>query len=191
MDLLGTPPFGKRIFLLTGFPGIGKTTAVLRVADLLGREGFAVGGMITREVRGAGGERVGFEILDLSTGIRGWLARACQGPGPRIGRYIVDIGALERIGAASILGAVASSDVIAIDEIGPMELLSEGFRAAVLRAVGCGKPVVATVHFRSSDPLVGSVKAREDSSLFVLSAENRGSIPGVILGQVLSALRGF
>ncbi|MEN3051925.1 MAG: NTPase, partial [Candidatus Methanosuratincola petrocarbonis] len=169
MDVLGTPPFGKRIFLLTGFPGIGKTTAVLRVADLLGREGFAVGGMLTQEVRGAGGERVGFEILDLSTGIRGWLARARQGPGPRIGRYAVDIGALERIGAASILGAVASSDVIAIDEIGPMELLSEGFRAAVLRAVGCGKPVIATVHFRSSDPLVGSVKAREDSSLFVLS----------------------
>ncbi|MEN3037520.1 MAG: nucleoside-triphosphatase, partial [Candidatus Methanosuratincola petrocarbonis] len=76
MDLLGTPPFGKRIFLLTGFPGIGKTTAVLRVADLLGREGFAVGGMITREVRGgAGGARVGFEVLDLSTGKRGWLAR--------------------------------------------------------------------------------------------------------------------
>lgn len=180
----------KRVFLLTGPPGIGKTTALRRAVDLIRGQGCAVGGMLTQEVRGAGGERVGFEILDLSSGSRGWLARTCQGQGPRIGRYVVDIGALERIGAAGILGAVAGSDVIAIDEIGPMELLSEGFRAALLRAVESAKPVVATVHFRSSDPLVLSIKARADSSLLVLSAENRGSIPGVISGQALSAIRG-
>ncbi|XRH76155.1 MAG: NTPase [Candidatus Methanosuratincola verstraetei] len=189
--MLEAPPSGKRIFLLTGPPGIGKTTAVVWVAELLRREGVSVGGMITREVRGgAGGARVGFEVLDLSSGNRGWLARACQGPGPRVGRYLVDIASLEGIGASGILDAVAASDVIAIDEIGPMELLSGRFREAVGRAAECGKPVVATVHFRSRDPLIESIKARVDSSIFLLDAVNRGSIPGLIAAQVLSILRG-
>jgi len=191
INLLEAPPSGKRIFLLTGPPGIGKTTAVVWVAELLRREGVSVGGMITREVRGgAGGARVGFEVLDLSSGNRGWLARACQGSGPRVGRYLVDIASLEGIGASGILGAVASSDVIAIDEIGPMELLSGRFREAVGRAAGCGKPVVATVHFRSRDPLIESIKARAGSSVFLLDAGNRGSILGVISARVLSILRG-
>ncbi|RLE84656.1 MAG: NTPase, partial [Thermoprotei archaeon] len=45
--------------LVTGRPGIGKTTAVLRAAEELRRRGLRIGGMVSREVR-RGGVRVGF-----------------------------------------------------------------------------------------------------------------------------------
>lgn len=178
----------KRILLVTGPPGIGKTTLVMRVAESLGSRGISVGGMTTREVR-QGGARVGFEILDLSTGERGWLARAGTGPGPRVGRYALDTATLERIGAAAISAAAARSDVVAIDEVGPMELLSGGFRQAVAEAVGSGKPVIATVHFRSADPLVQSLRGREDAQTFVVTMENRSSLPGEILLILLDLIR--
>jgi len=51
---------------ITGPPGSGKTTTVIRVAEMLRRRGYTVGGMITRELR-EGRTRVGFEIEDLLT----------------------------------------------------------------------------------------------------------------------------
>jgi nucleoside-triphosphatase len=41
----------KRIFLLTGSPGVGKTTLLLKVVEALRAKGYSVGGMISREVR--------------------------------------------------------------------------------------------------------------------------------------------
>ncbi|MEM2128899.1 MAG: NTPase [Candidatus Methanosuratincola sp.] len=181
----------KRLFLLTGPPGVGKTTVVLQAIALLMQSGLSVGGMVTREVRDRGtGARVGFEVEDIATGRRGWLARVSIGPGPRVGRYVVDTRDLERVGASAISDAAVRSDVIAIDEIGPMELFSNAFRSAVEGAVDSGKPVVATVHLHSSDPVVVSLKEREDAEVFVVSPENRGSLPGIIAHRASALLVG-
>ncbi|MDH7556652.1 MAG: NTPase [Candidatus Methanosuratincola sp.] len=179
----------KRVFLLTGPPGIGKTTVLLRAVELLRRRGFSVGGIATREVRDrATGARVGFEILDLSSGRSGWLARASQGPGPRVGRYLVDLASLDAVGASAVLEGAARSDVVAVDEVGPMELLSQRFRGAVEAALGSGKPMVATVHFRSEDPAILKLKGREDAEVFVVSVENRDSLPGTVALRVSALL---
>lgn len=180
----------KRLFLLTGPPGVGKTSALLRAVGLLRGRGLSVGGMVTREVRDrATGARVGFEVEDIATGRRGWLARASGGAGPRVGRYVVDIPVLEEVGASAILEAAARSDVVAIDEVGPMELLSAAFRSAVVRAVGSGKPIIATIHYRSADPLAASLRGREDAEVFTVSSGNRDSLPSALALRV-SALRG-
>ncbi|GAH12043.1 unnamed protein product, partial [marine sediment metagenome] len=76
----------KPLILVTGPPGIGKTSILRRTVKELKNRKYAVGGMICREVREAG-VRVGFEIMDLSTGTRGWLAHVNQPTGPRIGKY--------------------------------------------------------------------------------------------------------
>lgn len=164
---------------------------ILRAVALFRQRGLSVGGMVTREVRDLGTcARVGFEVEDLATGRLGWLARVSGGLGPRVGRYVVDIPALEGVGASAISDAAVHSDVIVIDEVGPMELLSGGFRGAVEGAVGSGKPIVATVHLRSSDPLVVSLKEREDAEIFVVSPESRVSLPGIIARRVSALLLG-
>ncbi|MGB9756561.1 MAG: nucleoside-triphosphatase, partial [Candidatus Bathyarchaeales archaeon] len=78
--------FEKRVLLLTGSPGIGKTTVLLKASTALKAKGYSVGGMISREVRLCG-TRVGFEILDLKSGTRGWLAHVNQPTGPQVGKY--------------------------------------------------------------------------------------------------------
>lgn len=180
----------KRVFLLTGPPGVGKTTVLLRTVDSVRQQGLSVGGMFTKEVRDRiNGARVGFDLEDLATGRHAWLARARAGFGSRVGRYLVEIRTLEGVGASAVSYAASNSEVIAVDEIGPMELLSGAFRKAVEVAVESGKPVLATVHFRSKDPLVISLKERDDAEVFVVSVENRDSLPGVIADRI-SDLRG-
>ncbi len=178
----------KRLLLITGPPGIGKTTVLMHAVGALKEMGYEVGGMVSKEVR-EGGVRVGFEVMDLHSGRKGWLARACQLAGPRIGKYCVDLGGLESIGARAVSFAADNCDLVAVDEIGPMELLSAGFRQAVEKAIESGKPFVATIHFRSSDPLVESIRKRDDAETFVVTTENRVSMPGVVVQTVLNLNR--
>ncbi len=109
----------KRVLLLTGNPGIGKTTVLTLIAEFLTNRGVKVGGMTSREVR-ANGVRIGFEIVSFPSLKRGWLAQANRGNGPQVGKYSVNIADLEAIGAESIIQAVKDCNAVVIDEIGPM-----------------------------------------------------------------------
>ncbi|UCC58873.1 MAG: NTPase [Candidatus Bathyarchaeum sp.] len=173
----------KRIILVTGPPGIGKTSTLRRsVKELKNRE-YAVGGMICREVR-EGGVRVGFEIMDLSTGQRGWLAHINQPEGPRIGKYRVNLTDLDAIGAASILDALQNADILAIDEIGPMELSSPAFSKALVRAVETSKPMLGTIHYGLRNSLISSIKEREDVEILKVTYENRESLHNLIADKI-------
>ena len=174
----------KHIILVTGLPRIGKTTVLLRTAEKLSSMGYKVGGMTSREVL-KGGFRVGFEVEDYVSGEKGWLAHSHLSVGPRIGKYRVNLQDLDLIGVTAILRAFKDADIVLIDEIGPMELLSENFRDAVIKVVNGAKPMFGTVHYRTQDQLVTRLKARKDSEIVVVTVENRTQLPTNILTKFL------
>jgi nucleoside-triphosphatase len=173
----------KRSFLLTGAPGIGKTTVIIKIIEDLKEEGVSVGGMISKEAR-EGSTRVGFELIDLINGKHGWLAHINQKRGPQVGKYRVNMGDLENIGAKTIVEAIEKCSVVVIDEIGPMELYSEKFKTAVRQALESRKPVLAVVHAKARDPLITEAKQREDAELFVVTAANRNNLPQQLTNQL-------
>jgi len=177
----------KRLLFITGSPGTGKTTVMLRAIEVLKVRGYSVGGMVSREVR-SGGIRVGFEILDLGIGRRGWLAHVNRRYGPQVGKYRVNLEDLDNIGADAIVKAAESFDVVAIDEIGPMELHSEKFKEAVKKAVESGKLVVGTVHWKARDRLIDEVKAREDAEVIVVTYENRNNLHETVIEKAVDFL---
>jgi nucleoside-triphosphatase len=175
-----------RVLLLTGAPGVGKTSVITKTVDALKAKGISVGGMISREVR-EGGVRVGFEILDLCSGKRGWLAQV-NGQGPQVGKYYVNVGDLDNIGVAAITQALEKCSVIAIDEIGPMELFSPKFKQAVAQALVSKKLVLAVVHGKAKDTLVTQVKRRVDAEIFNVTFSNREKLPDQLIQKALDAL---
>jgi len=180
----------KRIFLLTGSPGVGKTSALSRIVESLKAEGYNVGGMVSREAR-AGRDRFGFEILNVNTGEKGWLAHVSQNEGPQVGRYRVNINDLENIGAKAITSAVKESDVIVIDEIGPMELHSKKFKEAALMAAESPKLLIGVVHWKATDPFLTRIKDRDDAEVRVVTVENRENLPLLVIGQAIKFLSGI
>ncbi len=178
----------KRIILITGPPGIGKTSTLRRSMKELKKRKYAVGGMICREVR-EGGVRVGFEIMDLSTGQRGWLAHINQPEGPRIGKYRVNLTDLDAIGATSILDALQNADILAIDEIGPMELSSPAFSNALVKAIESSKPILGTIHYGLRNSLISSIKEREDVEILKVTYENRESLHNLIANKISEYLK--
>jgi len=178
----------KRLIFVTGPPGIGKTSVLLRSVNGLKNRGYEIGGMISRDVR-EGGVRVGFEIMDFSTGQRGWLAHVNQPTGPKISKYRVNLTDLEAIGVSSILDAIRNADIIIVDEIGPMELFSSAFRDAVVHAVESDKPLLGTIHFGLRNSFVSSLKNREDAEIFEVTYENRETLHNFIIDKVVQSLQ--
>lgn len=178
----------KRLIFVTGPPGIGKTSVLLRSVNGLKNRGYEIGGMISRDVR-EGGVRVGFEIMDFSTGQRGWLAHINQPTGPKISKYRVNLTDLEAIGVSSILDAIRNVDIIIVDEIGPMELLSSGFRDAVVQVVESDKPLLGTIHFGLRNSFVNNLKNREDAEIFEVTYENRETFHNLIIDKVVQSLQ--
>ena|SRR3989442_3798575 len=173
---------GLRAILLTGRPGVGKTTMVNRIHEHYSTSGFKIEGMTTREVREAG-VRTGFMISDLSSGQEGWLARKDLGTGPRVGSYVVVSEDLEKIGVAALERSMnGTADLVIVDEIGPMEMTSTSFRNSISRVLNGDGAVVATVKFGSRYPEVE--KTRQTSLYWEIRKENRESIYRKIIRQV-------
>lgn len=159
--------------LLEGRPGVGKTTVARSLAELLRDGGTSVEGFLTGEIR-EGRRRVGFRIETL-TGETGVLAHVdFEGP-PRVGKYGVDLRALERL-ALPTLGAASAEGVTVIDELGKMELASEPFRAAVASLFEQPVWVVATVHAHRHS-FTDDLKRRGGVEVIRVTTENRDRLP--------------
>lgn len=180
---------GKRLLFMTGDPGIGKTTITLETVEDLKARGYRVGGMISREAR-SHGIRVGFEILDLDSNRRGWLALVDQDHGPKVGKYQVNLEDLDNVGVESLSRAVEDSEVVIIDEVGPMELHSEKFKDAVRKAVGTRKLVIGVIHRSSRDALIEELKGREDFELIKVTEANRDSLLVTLIQKSVMFLKG-
>ncbi len=174
-------------WLLTGPPGIGKSTIVTKVVYLLRMQGHAIGGCLTREKR-EGRERIAFTMSDLMSGREGELASVKGSLGPRVGRYRVNLATLADIGALSLQDARERADVVVIDEIGPMELTSQDFRRAAEGCFASKKPILAIVHEHMKDPLIDTIRTMEQKILIEVSLENRDKLPKTIADEILASL---
>lgn len=177
----------NRVWLITGPPGIGKSTIASRVIYLLRSKGRGVGGCLAKEKR-KGRQRVGFTIHDLISGREGELASAETSLGPRVGRYRVNIKSLTEIGARALLDAAAHAEVIVIDELGPMELTSQDFKKAAELCFKSGKPIFAIIHEQIKDPLIEMIRQMPDKTLTEVTLQNRDRLADEIAGEILKVL---
>ncbi|MCF2137948.1 MAG: NTPase [Candidatus Thorarchaeota archaeon] len=162
--------------LLTGPPGIGKTTAIQTIVERLGSA--VAGGFWSREIR-QDRQRVGFEIISLA-GELGILAHVKGVTGPRLGKYRINVADIERVAVPAMRAARETNKIIIVDEIAKMELFSQSFRDEVSRCLDTGR-VIGTIQQRSLD-FLDAVRARPDVLLLTLTKENRVQAPEKVLG---------
>lgn len=115
--------------LLTGKPGIGKTTVIKNA--LLRLSTFKIVGFFTEEMK-EGRKRVGFKLRLIPKGEEGVLAHRASSSPYRLGRYGVEVGAFEQKVVPILKGALKeNADIVVLDEIGTMELMSRTFKDLV------------------------------------------------------------
>jgi len=138
-----------QLILVTGLSGAGKTTWCTQIVKEAETLGFSVEGILSPGVFD-GKRKIGIEVLDLSTGIRKQLARLREGGRGEIStpRWVFDPDALEW--ANQVLANASESDLLIIDEIGPLEFLRNKGLVQGLERLDRGDYQVACVVVRSS-----------------------------------------
>ena len=169
------------ITILTGAPGVGKSTAVIRAARALKDRGLNVGGIVSKELR-TNNIRVGFEFIDLNTNDTGVLA-SITGNGPKIGKYFVDLSGC-RFAAERLCRAINNCDVIFCDEIGPMELKSREFIDSAKKLLDVDKKTIVVVHQWLQHPLTEQFR-KKSSLLISLDLANREKVNEILLDRLL------
>lgn len=169
----------KNIFF-SGRPGCGKTTLIKQIISCLR---FKAGGFYTEEIREEG-SRVGFKIFSLD-GRQGILAHVKFKGKPMVGKYGVNIDALEDIGVNSIINALKENKIIIIDEVGKMELFSVKFKEAVLDALNSDNFVLGTIKSAPCE-FTEEIRKRKDVKVIELQRDN-----GIIKEEILKEINAF
>ena len=130
---------------ITGPPGIGKTTLIVKVTSRLKENGVRAVGFYTLEERERG-VRVGFKLANVSNGEWRWLAHVNKAQGPMVGKYHVDVNSIEW--GLTLLNE--EGDLYIIDEVGPMEMKHPSFLRRVEDVVN-SRHFLITVHIKMSN----------------------------------------
>lgn len=175
-------PGTRKNILLTGQPGVGKTTVIRQVVGQL--EGWRVCGFVTQELR-CSGRRTGFRVVALD-GREGRLAEVGLDSPHRVGRYGVDLESFERVALPAL--APQEAELVVIDELGRMECFSAAFQQAATRALEGPVPVLGTVG-RGGGAFMRRVRTRGDVQLLEVTRTNRAELPGRLV-HILTSIRG-
>ena len=162
---------------LTGNPGSGKSTILMKVIDILKKNGLKIGGFITPEIR-TGEKRIGFKVVNIHSGEEGILASIYQKHGPQVGKYRVNLEDFERVSLKALDFAMKECDIICVDEIGKMELFSTRFKDKIEEMLKIKKPFVCVIHRN----LVYAYK--KYGNLIYVTPENREKLPNSIVKLV-------
>ncbi|MBW1808452.1 MAG: AAA family ATPase [Deltaproteobacteria bacterium] len=177
----------KPIILVTGAPGVGKTTLVKNVAERI--KGVNVAGFITVEQRGEKGRsRIVFVNLDGSKEVEFAVTGKVKGKkGRRVGKYNVDIDVFEEA-ALEAIAFQAEYDLYIIDEIGPMEVMSKMFCETAKMLLKNEKVAVLATVAKAGHGFIREVKRLPGIETIEITAENKNRIEDELIMKFMEAL---
>ena len=168
----------SNVLLITGIPGIGKTTVAKKVVTSLADHN--IGGFYTEEIR-VNNVRQGFELITIQ-GERFVMAHVDSDSAYRVGKYGVDVETIDTA-IAMTLSEDPDMEVFIIDEIGKMECFSDLFVKRMTSLLDSGKPVVATIA-RKGTGFISKVKNRPGPALWEVTRKNRNDMPGKVIDWI-------
>lgn len=172
--------------LLTGPPRIGKTTIIERTIPLLHNN---LGGYYSPALT-ENGQRIAFEVVTLEGKSVLLSTKNLETPFLReakVGKHRVNLDTIDDEIVPLLIDSLSKSDVIIIDEIGPMEALSPKFCKIVLKILEIDILVIGTLA-KDNNAFFNQVRAHQRVQLEAITTNNRDHFPKILAALVESYL---
>jgi nucleoside-triphosphatase len=156
-----------RNILLTGPPGVGKTSLMRKLSEIF--KEFNPAGFYTLEMR-EGEEQTGFEVATLFGDSRTFASTEIKS-NHRVGRYRVDLKVFDKL-VEEVFAKDKKTGLYMIDEIGKMVCMSKKFCRSITEALNSDMIVVATIVEKGTGT-IQDIKKRKDVRLIELTPDNR------------------
>lgn len=166
--------------LITGKPGVGKTTFIKKIVPIL-KEKYTLAGFYTEEIC-KNGHRVGFSIHTIN-GKSGILAQSGILPSEnyyQFGKYMISVNDIEDIMVPEFS---KKAEIIICDEIGKMELFSSKFKESIWNALDSKYLILGTISYHNI-PFINTIKNREDTTILELTFFNREKLQQIVIHEI-------
>lgn len=155
----------QKNIIITGEPKSGKSTILWSVISDISHKI----GIVTKELR-SGDARVGFEseTHNSKTALLAHIEHETQ---HKVSKYFVDTQSLESV--LPEVSTFSEGDLLYIDEIGEMQLLSEQFNTVAQKYLDSTNTCLATLTSVYDNDFTQAIKNRNDVIFVMLTPENR------------------
>lgn len=164
------------LIAIRGEPGSGKTTICKNLISKIYDLKLNVCGFITCEVRDRRGERIGFEIHTLN-GRKAIFSSVLIKSNYRVGKYKVDLKTFEELAIPALVEfEVGICNLLIVDEVGKMELLSKNFLSKISKVLTLTNKgyLIFTLPISDFHPLIKEINDKADW-VFSTSRKNKNS----------------
>ncbi|KAL2629790.1 hypothetical protein R1flu_014476 [Riccia fluitans] len=168
----------KPFVFITGSPGVGKTTLIIKVLERVR------GNYPNLPIHGA----TSFHRPTPASSLMGGRAA------PKVGKYYVDVGQFEDLALAELAKNAAQeagndgNRLFLIDEVGKMELFIPGFFSAVWDGLNSDHAIVLgtipVTKFGKEIPEVARIRNRPDVAVYVLTKSYREAMVDSVFSHI-------
>ncbi len=165
--------------VITGEPGVGKTTLVKKLVKALKDRAI---GFWTEEVRDRKTKkRKGFKVV-TTEGKETLFASKTFTSKHLVGSYGVNVARFESVVLPLLEKALSKRDkILVVDEVGKMELFSKKFRDIMRVAIHEPRDMIVTIPIRDVHPLVKEIRRLPGAVLIELTKGNREDMDKEVL----------
>jgi nucleoside-triphosphatase len=166
--------------LLTGRPGIGKTTVLRNLASRLAERKVTACGFLAVEER-IDQRRVGFRLQPIGHGDGKLMAHVDLISSVRVGHYGVDV---EIVSYMVDMALRRDAGLVLVDEIGAMECASTRFVNRIRELLDGSGTVIATIAAHGGG-FIEECRARADVEIIEVTQDNREALAEELAARVV------
>lgn len=156
--------------LLTGKPGVGKSSILKKVAADLKMQKY---GIVAKEIKNGQGRRIGFEAISIDGKNRVFAHKSSFKTEFAVGEYYVDVEAINGFVVPELKkGLGKDNSVVFIDEIGRMQSFSAEFLKIIRDLFASGSNLLAAIVLED-EPWSLKFKKHPGVILIEVNTENR------------------
>ncbi len=173
--------FKKKIFIVTGEIGGGKTACIRNLVELFQINNISVSGIYSSKVS-ENGKTTGYNVVAISSGKTVPFLRASgKSPLKQIGRFFIDDQGLD---AGNEELTNRATEIVIIDEIGRLELAGDGWSGATTQLINNAKShLILSVRREVVDEVVDRFSIRPQF-IMNISKEKCDDLYGLIIEEL-------